>query len=36
MGFCHLEVWLYDASAEPGKVLREKALLLNLSMLTYL
>lgn len=24
MGVCHLEVWLYDASAEPGKALKER------------
>lgn len=23
-GVCHLEAWLYEASAEPGKVLRER------------
>lgn len=24
MGDCHLEVWLYESSTGPGKVLRER------------
>lgn len=37
MGDCHLEEWLYESSAGPGKVLREReGAALKSSLLGYL